>query len=601
MRLKNISWKRSVALIAAACTLGTCCIAGSIAWANGEGTQDAGANTANIVKQNTSITIHKLQGPEIAGLRSNGEDYSDSNNANHDKVKDKLPVEGVEFTVTRVQTSDSKDIDLATVKGWKSIAAISDAANKDKKAADFLSGKSPLFKLSETNTDKHVMKTDKDGLAKFPDLPEGLYYVVESNTSGAKLVEKNGNKKDVTITGSVVPFFVTTPLPKSDKSGWNYDIHIFPKNDTSEEQPTKVLGDISRLDVDKDGNTTLPWKITIPLVSPENGESYKKIGFSDPLQDTLTYKKVKDVNLVFGESTEPLTLNTDYTVTELKKTDTNKTVYGVRVELTDAGLAKAAAKFKAYKDDTNANKKPAVLEATVVTSAKENIANALNAINTWSDEKYKTGDGDKPDPQPCVPTATNPCDKYTGKDKAHFARLKITKINDGKGTAKKVLNGAEFAIYEVNKGVDINNITLENYKQNTKPVKAVSTANTPESIKTENDGTATIKLFVGNGDTTTKGYCLIETEAPAGFKKEGTPHCYNLMAETDEQAKAATATNGNSHEIVNSHATELDKILAALPMTGARGLVILTVCGIVGIVGTFFYIVMKRRKEQEQE
>ncbi|WP_254596658.1 LPXTG cell wall anchor domain-containing protein [Gardnerella vaginalis] len=35
-------------------------------------------------------------------------------------------------------------------------------------------------------------------------------------------------------------------------------------------------------------------------------------------------------------------------------------------------------------------------------------------------------------------------------------------------------------------------------------------------------------------------------------------------------------------------------------MTGARGLVLLTAFGIVGLGGTLFYIITRRRKEQEE-
>lgn len=107
-------------------------------------------------------------------------------------------------------------------------------------------------------------------------------------------------------------------------------------------------------------------------------------------------------------------------------------------------------------------------------------------------------------------------------------------------------------------------------------------------------------MFIGTNDVASKIYCVVETKAPAGFKLNETPTCYEVKVETKEQA-AAGPNNDNAREIVNSQATELDKILSNLPMTGARGLVILTVCGIVGIAGTLFYVVMKRRKEQEQE
>ena len=107
-------------------------------------------------------------------------------------------------------------------------------------------------------------------------------------------------------------------------------------------------------------------------------------------------------------------------------------------------------------------------------------------------------------------------------------------------------------------------------------------------------------LFISNDDkTTSKKYCLVETEAPAGFKKVETPHCYSVEAETTTNVKDGVVA-ANAKEIVNSQATEIDKILAALPMTGARGLVLLTAFGIVGLGGTLFYIITRRRKEQEE-
>ena len=81
------------------------------------------------------------------------------------------------------------------------------------------------------------------------------------------------------------------------------------------------------------------------------------------------------------------------------------------------------------------------------------------------------------------------------------------------------------------------------------------------------------------------------------------PHCIWLAANTTSTANNVTTISipsGNTLPVENKKATGMDQILAALPMTGARGLVILTLCGIVGLAGTFFYIVLKRRKEQEQ-
>ncbi|RFT28959.1 hypothetical protein CG405_04090, partial [Gardnerella vaginalis] len=114
-------------------------------------------------------------------------------------------------------------------------------------------------------------------------------------------------------------------------------------------------------------------------------------------------------------------------------------------------------------------------------------------------------------------------------------------------------------------------------------------------LTTGDNGEASVELFIGNGDTTSKKYCIVETKAPAGYQSSDKPTCYDLTVEG--QADAATK---NSKEVVNKLSTALDKIVGALPMTGARGLVLLTAFGIVGLGGTLFYIITRRRKEQEE-
>lgn len=79
MRLTTIPLKRAAAVLATVCTLGTFCIAGSIAYAGNDTVVDAGANTANIQKKTTSITIHKYEGPSITktAFKPNGTDMTD--------------------------------------------------------------------------------------------------------------------------------------------------------------------------------------------------------------------------------------------------------------------------------------------------------------------------------------------------------------------------------------------------------------------------------------------------------------------------------------------------------------------------------------------
>lgn len=594
MRLQTSKLKRAVALVAASCTLGTCCIAGSIAWANSEQGKD-GANVGNIddtKKDNgTSITIHKYQSP-ATNTRSDGSDQSNL-------VKDKKPVKGVEFKVCKVtlkesKGADAKKIDLSTAEGWKKIKDIQelDPSSAAKNAASFLKGDNAKFVTVDTDCKKQT--TGEDGSTKFDKLAESLYYVEESDTKGAQIKEAQGVWKPVTVTGKVDPFFITTPLPHKTANTWEwlYDVNVYPKNDTSDDVARKTPKTPTKLYTD-DGDAIIPWDISMPLTPPSDNKAYKKIGFVDSLPEGLTYDSLAEVKLVKkGKATGStasdvsLTENTDYKV---------ETGTKVTFSLSDSRLNTLSEDF---------SRSTYVLKVTLKTKVAKVTKNVTNSINGWIDDS-KIGDNGDPE-HPCVPTKEDPkkCDKNP-HGTSHFATLKITKVNDAadKAKGKKPLKGAEFTVYPVKEGTKFTDVSGKNVTKETIDGKLDKGTNDANAIKlkaTDDNGVTTANLFIGTNDVASKIYCVVETKAPAGFKLNETPTCYEVKVETKEQA-AAGLNNDNAHEIVNSQATELDKILSNLPMTGARGLVILTVCGIVGIAGTLFYVVMKRRKEQEQE
>lgn len=597
MRLQASKLKRAVALVAASCTLGTCCIAGSIAWANGEQGKD-GANVGNIddtKKDNgTSITIHKYQSP-ATDTRSDGSNQSNL-------VKDKKPVKGVEFKVCKVtlkegKDADAKKIDLSTAEGWKKIKDIQelDPSSATKNAASFLKGDNAKFVTVDTDCKKQT--TGEDGSTKFDKLAESLYYVEESDTKGAQIKDAQGAWKPVTVTGKVDPFFITTPLSHKTANTWEwlYDVNVYPKNDTSDDVARKTPKTPTKLYTD-DGDAIIPWDISMPLTPPSDNKAYKKIGFVDSLPEGLTYDSLAEVKLVKkGKATGStasdvsLTENTDYKVET--GTDKKKVTFSLSVS-----------RLKTLSEDFS--RSTYVLKVTLKTKVAKDTKNVTNSINGWIDDS-KIGDNGDPE-HPCVPTKEDPkkCDKNP-HGTSHFATLKITKVNDAadKAKGKKPLKGAEFTVYPVKEGTKFTDVSSKNVTKETIDGKLDKGTNDANAIKlkaTDDNGVTTANLFIGTNDVASKIYCVVETKAPAGFKLNETPTCYEVKVETKEQA-AAGLNNDNAHEIVNSQATELDKILANLPMTGARGLVILTVCGIVGIAGTLFYVVMKRRKEQEQE
>lgn len=608
MRLNTNSLKRTVAVLAAVCTLGTCCIAGSIAYAKDE---PKGVDTGNInqgKKTATSIIIHKYQGPAT----------NDRSDGTVKTLRDKKPVKGVKFTLWRVKkknTNSSDEIDLSKSSDWEKIKGLDNlvetATNGKKTASDFINGAQAEFAKADTNgTEK---ETDDKGEAKFENLAMGLYYIEETDTSGAQLQE-DGTWKKVSITKRVSPFFVTTPLPnpKDKANPWIYAVNVYPKNDTSKERPTKTVSELNRKDLTTNNGTTITWKIAIPLTAPKNGNKYEKIGFKDKLENGLTYDKISSAKLVtYSKDGQKLSTPDEVPLTEDDYTATNdsntKVVSFSLKNDAGKGLNKAYTAYTAATDG-----KVVKLEVELVTKVADTVKDIANVANTYVDDN-KTGNGDGNDP--CTPTKK---DGDCGgddipNDTAHFGTLTVNKVTEeigANGDKKKLpLNDAKFDVYEVTDTsatandtftVSDGKIKKNNQDAGTKlnNVSLKTKEKTDGGAKTE--GTDSVRLFVYNSKetnpaVTTKLYCVVETEAPAGYLLDSTPKCVALKADT-----AADATKNNTKEIENKKATGLDKILAALPMTGARGLVLLTAFGIVGLGGTLFYIITRRRKEQEE-
>lgn len=586
MRLQASKLKRAVALVAASCTLGTCCIAGSIAWAGGESasnTPTQGENTANIKSgQATSITIYKYEGPE-GSVRNNGKEQ---------KIPDaQKPISGVKFKITPIVDTNGNKIDLSKTTGW---TAIKDLNVENKTAAKALQDAG--LKASEAKADVVEQETGTDGSTTFNlGATYGLYLVEEDLANSAP--KKDG--KPIKVTKQVNPFLVTVPLPDTQTHTWIYNLKIYPKNDVSTSKVEKKAQTAPNKPFIDGTTTTMGWDISIPLTAiKDGGKTYANVSFTDPINtDFLNYSSVKNVKVTDKDGNASDTLETtDYAVegyssignnpdkVNLAKSENLKNVKWIRVKLTTTGLTKASAKVGGK------------LTATVVTTV---IApgNIKNYINTDVDG-VATGEGGKT--PGCIPTKQKPCDEdpnhpHEGGDTTNFAKLTIDKVglsdNDNKDNGKP-LQGAIFNVYEAAPGK-----TVDDLKGKTVDAAGSDLVKTGGHVRTmtatDDKGKASDSFFVGNGANVSHVYCAVETKAPDGFELDNKLHCVNLTAGADNSA--------NTLKINNKKSTSLDKILGNLPMTGARGLVILTVCGIVGIAGTLFYVVMKRRKEQEQE
>ncbi|MBM7795069.1 SpaH/EbpB family LPXTG-anchored major pilin [Pseudoglutamicibacter cumminsii] len=229
--------------------------------------------------------------------------------------------------------------------------------------------------------------TAGEGVAKFSDLPLGIYLVEETNTP------------DGIVAGA--PFIVSVPMVNEASDAWNYDVIAYPKNtETKTEKTVK--------DADKHIQDAYTYTINADAPTWGEGKQLTAFRFEDQLDQRLDFQKVTEVkagNTVLQAG--------DYTVNKPAENG-NKLV----VTLTEQGLAKVKSGDKLLL--TFDVKRKEVGDTTELKNQAEVI---FNNPNTGNEVKNKT----------------NEVVTYHGK-------LKVVK-KDGKETGK-VLEGAEFELYQ---------------------------------------------------------------------------------------------------------------------------------------------------------
>lgn len=170
-----------------------------------------GGSTATTTKMPTidtskdvSLTIHKYE--------YNGNLKPDGTGSETDAVPgDAKPLSGVQFTIWKVANLDAyygKDGDALP------------------KVEDFvLTGKGNAAVLKKNGTEIPQIasgRTDDNGIAKFSHgfITQGLYYVSETDAPA-------------NVTGKTKDFLVSLPMTNVEGDDWIYDVHVFPKNQTT--------------------------------------------------------------------------------------------------------------------------------------------------------------------------------------------------------------------------------------------------------------------------------------------------------------------------------------------------------------------------------
>lgn len=327
----------------------------------------AHADTPSIPADSTgSLTVHLYDQPAEYLPGNDGMELSEQ------QTQGLTPISGAQFAVQQVP-----GVDLTTNAGWLEAEAI---------VKDF-DPFSPSASLGEAGGSPITQDTDQNGLAKFSDLPVGLYLVEQVGTppveAGAQLTP-------------ATPFLVTVPLTDpGSKDHWVYDVHVYPKNvftqvvKTVEDDKTNAVGQ------------SISYKISSSI---PGGDVTTKYVVTDQLDPKLEFQKAGVT--IGGAATS------DFTVTEVSGK--------VTVTLGDQARADAFASLKA--DST----------AQVVTTITAKVKQAGEIDNQANLVFSRDGEADTE-----VPSTT-----ATTK----FGGIQVKKVN----TAGSVLSGAQFEVRVAN-------------------------------------------------------------------------------------------------------------------------------------------------------
>ena len=189
-------------------------------------------------KTTGSITIHKYTDEAAKGDPATGKEDASQVPTGAVAIKD------VGFTI--YQVADATKLADYYSSTPESLPAVSQYCTG--------SGKNVQLKPDVAN-EKYgdEVKTDASGVAKFENLPLGLYLVVETTSPAI-------------VTGPCDPFLISVPMT-TDGDDWLYDVHVYPKNSTA-------VGGVSLV---KTGKAGAKLKGVTFVLQKKNGDSWTDI------------------------------------------------------------------------------------------------------------------------------------------------------------------------------------------------------------------------------------------------------------------------------------------------------------------------------------
>lgn len=571
--------KQCVAAFASLAMAGTLCAAGavtvsSVAWASKPGVNQGGGNQTQGGKTGVDTPSQdavpgnapwKLTAEEKTSKTGSITIYKWEDEVGADKKQKKsTPVKDAGFTVkkvTKLNTSDTENLDLTKYADWVKVANKIDELNKNK-----------ITVQTEAVTDG-TKSTDANGVAKFKSLGIGLYQVTEST------IPKNHSAAESK------PFYMTIPrIEKNDKGNvvYNYAPYADPKN--------KDLSDSVKKTADTSKTVGAGDKISY-TISAEL-DKMKETGADDLKADAFNGYSVVDLapakafvyptdiasvvtKVQLGTGEAPVNSDTtlptaDYTVAkdanQIAATTTDVARDKITISFTEDGKGKLA---KAAND--NAGKVVRVFVTLEFTLAGSDVLGNSTVAN-------KGG---------LIPShATGNPDVVEGKkyEEVNFSTFTIQKLS-AKDKKPITTGSAKFKLFADKTNADNCSKAITS-NQNVDAACSAASTNFGEK-ETNNTDAKTAEYSVVRG----KKYYVVETVAPTGYIRNPDAVEVTVDKDTDET---------KNFEFKDVPDDSNGSWLSLLPKTGAAGVIIFAVIGMC-FVGSGFFVYMRRRKKEEEQ
>ena len=487
--------------------------------------------------EKASLTVHKYLGA-TTNLKHDGTAIDAG------ELTGKTPLEGVNFKLYRVE-----GVDVSTNDGLKLAQEIAAVSLKDDVVTTGITVGGTTYKLAATPTTK---TTGANGEANFADVERGLYVVVE-DLEGSGTIKAAGKEVVKDKITPIAPFAVTLPMTNPEGTAWNADVHVYPKNQENT---------LDKKVVDK-GVTTLPEGVTgtanefkYVLSTKSTGADANGDGKMNAADLGGVYKIVDQLpaNVEYVKTTAKIAGadTTDFDATTTKAGDPERTT--VTVAFKGTGLDTIAAGTD--------------IEVTLHVKLKSVPADGLTK-NTGQlfPNKYSEDNG-KPITSPEVVTK--------------HGDIVIKKV-DKDGAA---LAGAVFTVH-------LADAATKSCSDLTKlgPVIKTSEATGADGLVKISDLQLTNWI---DGEAVAEGdqvpYCLVEKTAPKGYQLLPQAIEFKLTkAGTVVDLNTAKAGDGSFVQVTNYKNP-------GLPLTGAQGILLVSVLGLI-LVSVGVVLTVKRRQD----